>query len=63
MINRITHLFSQQATSFVLAAMVTLSMLGGVDQLAQPEHEAVAQQAGAAATQVVVITAKRLSRS
>lgn len=61
----LTQPFTQQATSFALAAMVTLSMLGGVDQLAQPEHEVVAQQGAVdtAAEQVVVITGKRISHS
>ncbi len=52
-----------QATSFALAAMITLSMLGAVDRLAAPDHEVTAQAVDASAGQVVTITAERLARS
>jgi hypothetical protein len=63
MFNRITTPLGQQATSFVLAAMVTLSMLGGVNQLAAPGRGATAQQLDGSAEQLVIITASRLSMS
>lgn len=65
MFKRLTHHFTQQATSFALAAMVTLSMLGGVDQLASGEQDAVAQseRVDPSAQQVVIVTAKRLNHS
>jgi hypothetical protein len=49
---------SQQTASFALAAIVTLSMLGTVDQLAAPDQASAVNQA---AEQVVTITAQRLS--
>ena len=60
MFNRITQHFTQQATSFVLAAMITFSMLGGIERLPTADAEVAVQQAEAGVEQVVVITAKRI---
>ncbi len=54
---------SRQATSLALAAMLTLSMLGGVDHLATPAHDTSAQSVNSGTEQVVIITAERLARS
>jgi hypothetical protein len=54
-----------QATAFGLAAMVTLSMLSSMNLLAtQPhEHEREEMAEREAATQVIVVQAKRTTRS
>lgn len=56
---------STQATAFGLAAMVTLSMLSSMNLLATQPHEVERQEMAekAAATQVIVVQAKRTTRS
>jgi uncharacterized lipoprotein YajG len=57
---------STQATAFSLAALVTLTLLAGIQQLAQTPaaHELAAAAASASsATQVVVVTGKRDART
>lgn len=56
---------STQATAFGLAAMITLSMLSSMNLLATQPHELERQEMAekAAATQVIVVQAKRTTRS
>lgn len=63
MLNTLTASIAARTTAFALAAMVTLSMLGGVDQLAAPQAGSDAVQVDARAEQTVTITATRLTRS
>jgi hypothetical protein len=53
------------ATAFGLAAMVTLAMLSSMNLLATQPHEIELQEVAdkAAATQVIVVEAKRTTRS
>ncbi len=53
------------ATAFGLAAMVTLAMLSSMNLLATQPHEIERQEMAekAAATQVIVVQAKRTTRS
>lgn len=61
MFNRLTH----RTTAFGLAAIVTLAMLVGVDELATqaPAEAAIAASTAPVADQIVVVTGHREPRS
>lgn len=53
-----------QATALALALVTTLSLMGGIDQLAKPAASPLTLASKApAATQVIVITGKRLAQA
>jgi len=57
------HTASRQATAFGLAALVTLSLLASVDRLATPAAAEMQIARQTAPAQVVVIEAKRITRT
>lgn len=57
------HRLSTQATAFGLAALVTLTLMASIDQLATTPAAADTLARAEAPAQVVVITAQRLPRS
>jgi hypothetical protein len=57
------HRLSTQATAFGLAALVTLTLMASIDQLATTPAAADTMAGADAPTQVVVVTARRLPRS
>ena len=57
------HSLSTQATAFGLAALVTLSLLAGIEQLATTPTAADSLAGTDTPAQVVVVTARRLPRS
>lgn len=57
------HTAVRQATAFGFAALVTLSMLAGVDRLAAPAAADMQMARPAAPTQIVVIEAARRTQS
>ena len=56
------HSLSTQATAFGLAALVTLTLLAGIDQLAVTPAAADTLAGTETPAQVVVVTAPRLRR-
>lgn len=54
---------TRQASAFGLAAVLTLSLLGSIDQLATPAAAPEFSAATGPTTQVVVIEGKRIARS
>lgn len=57
------HSLSTHATTFGLTALVTLTMLAGIDQLATTPGSADSLASADTPAQVVVVTARRLPRS